>query len=201
MGPGMQIYSRYRAVLDQAGQAVEVSQALRMINAALAEVLEEQEGELDRESRFAVRWWDTHGWEAAPFGEADKAVRPLGIDVDDVVRAQIVTSQGNRVQLVGAGALDRAWTPERDNVPTAWEAVHHLADRLIDGGGELEAAKLMGRLGSLQDSTMALAYRLHDIAAKKGRTADQERYNALINSWTELVRLSGDGAATMEELF
>jgi len=97
--------------------------------------------------------------------------------------------------------LDRAWTPDRDSVPTAWEAVHHLADRLIDGGGELEASKLMARLGSLQDPAMALVYRLHDIAARKGRTADQERYNALINSWAELVRLSGDTAATMEGLF
>lgn len=201
MGPGMQIFSRYRSVLDQAGRSVEVDQALRLINQALAEVLDEQEGELDRESRFAVRWWNTFGWDAAPFGEADKAVRPLGIGVDDVVRAQIATSQANKVQLIGSAALDRRWTPDRDSLPTAWEAVHHLADRLIDGGGELEAAKLMGRLGSLQDSTMALAYRLHDIAAKKGRTADQERYNALINSWAELVRLSGDGAATMEELF
>lgn len=201
MGPGMQIYSRYRAVLDQSGNPVEVGQALRMINAALAEVLEEQEGELDRESRFAVRWWETHGWVAAPFGEADKAVRPLGIGVDDVVRAQIVTSYGNRVQLVGVTQLDRGWTPEGDSLPTAWEAVHHLADRLIDGGGELEAAKLMARLGSLQDPAMALTYRLHDIAAKKGRTADQERYNALINSWAELVRLSGDSAATTEGLF
>jgi putative DNA methylase len=41
---------------------------------------------------------------------------------------------------------------------------------LIDGGGELEAAaKLMAELGTLQDPAMALAYRLHDIAAKKGR--------------------------------
>jgi putative DNA methylase len=48
---------------------------------------------------------------------------------------------------------------------------------------------------------MALAYRLHDIAAKKGRTSDQERYNALISSWSELIRLSGDSSVTAEGLF
>lgn len=201
MGPGMQIFSRYRAVLDQMGQAVPVEQALRLINSALGEVLDEQEGELDPESRFAIRWWEAHAWSSASFGEADKTARPLGISVDDVVRAQVASSHANRVQLNGEGELNRSWTPGSDSAPTAWEAVHHLADRLINGGGELEAAKLMGRLGPLQDSTTALTYRLHDIAAKKGRTADQERYNALINSWAELVRLSGDGAATMEELF
>ena len=201
MGPGMQIFSRYRAVLDQSGNRVQVEQALRLINSALSEVLDEQEGELDAPSRFAVRWWESHAWEAGLFGEADKAVRPLGISVDDVRRAQVALSHANRVKLLGRDELNRDWTPEADNSPTAWEAVHHLADRLIDGGGELEAAKLMARLGSLQDSAMALTYRLHDIAAKKGRTADQERYNALINSWAELVRLSGDSAATMEGLF
>lgn len=129
------------------------------------------------------------------------SVRPLGISVDDVVRAQVVTSQANKVQLRGREELDRGWTPGKDILPTAWEAVHHLADRLIDGGGELEAAKLMAELGGLQDPAMALVYRLHDIAATKARTADQERYNALINSWSELLRLGGDGRVTAEGLF
>lgn len=201
IGPGMQIFSRHRAVLDQSGKNVEVGQALRLIDSALAEILDEQEGELDRESRFAVRWWAAYGWGSASFDEANKTARPLGISVDDVVRAQVATSRANKVELLGAKRLDRGWLPTQDSVPTAWEAVHHLTDRLIDGGGELEAAKLLARLGTLHDSSMALTYRLHDIAARKGRTVDQERYNALINSWAELVRLSGDGAATMEELF
>ena len=201
MGPGMQIYSRYRSVVDQSGNRVQVDHALRLINAALGEVLDEQEGELDPESRFAVRWWETFGWDTAPFGEADKTARPLGISVDDVVRAQVATSHANKVQLLGAGVLDRKWAPTSDSAPTAWEAVHHLADRLIDGRGELEAAQLMSVLGRLQDPAMALTYRLHDIAAKKGRTSDQERYNSLISSWTELVRLSAGSASSNERLF
>lgn len=201
MGPGMQIYSRYRAVVGQSGEPVPVDQALRLINTVLGEVLDEQEGELDRESRFAVRWWATHGWGAAPFGEADKAARPLGISVDDVKRAQVATAVGNKVQLLGRGELDRSWIPARDARPTAWEAVHHLVDRLVDGKGELEAARLMAALDGLADSAMALTYRLHDISAKLGRTGDQERYNALISSWSEIVRLSGDGRVTAEGLF
>ncbi|GAA2535924.1 DUF1156 domain-containing protein [Microbacterium mitrae] len=200
MGPGMQIYSRYRAVLDQAGNPVPVDHALRLINDALGEVLDEQEGELDPESRFAVRWWEAYGWSAASFGEADKAVRPLGISVDDVVRAQVATSQANKVQLLGRTGLDRDWLPSRDSNPTAWEAVHHLADRLIDGRGELEAGQLMGALANLQDPARALVYRLHDLAAKASRAGDQERYNALISAWNELLRL-GSTASTDRGLF
>jgi len=202
MGPGMQIYSRYRSVLDQSGNRVPVEHALRLIDAARSEVLDEQEGDLDAESRFAIRWWATYGWGAASFDSADKTARPLGIGVDDVVRAQVATSQANKVSLLGAGNLDPEWSPSRDRHPTAWEAVHHLAHRLIDGGGELEAARLMSNLGPLRDPAMTLVYRLHDVAAASSRTSDQERYNALINSWTELVKLSSSNlGSTAERLF
>ncbi|MBE5441042.1 DUF1156 domain-containing protein [Mycobacteroides abscessus] len=201
MGPGMQIYSRYRAVLDQAGAPVDVEQALRIINASLGEVLDEQEGELDAESRFASRWWDQHGWTSAPYGEADKVARPLGISVDDVVRAQVASSVGGKVRLLGLEELDSDWTPSSDSRPTAWEAVHHLVNRLVDRGGELEAARLLAELGTLQDPAMELAYRLHEIAARCGRATDQERYNALISSWAELVKLSASGPSATERLF
>lgn len=201
LGPGMQIFSRYRAVLDQSGARVSVGRALDLINTALGEVLDEQVGELDPESRFAVRWWETHGWNSAPFSDADKAARPLGIGVDDVKRAQVAVSEGTRIRLLGDGDLDRNWVPSTDVRPTAWEAVHHLVDRLVRGGGELEAAQLMAVLGPLQDPAMSLTYRLHDIAAARGRAGDQENYNALINSWTELVKLSASGPAASERLF
>lgn len=201
LGPGMQIYSRYHSIVDQTGNRVSVEQALQLINTARGEVLDEQEGELDSNSRFAVTWWDKYAWEPGEFGEADKVARAYGLGVDDVMRAHVVTSRANRVQLIGSGNLDRSWFPAKDSQPTAWESVHHLADRLINAGGELEASQLMGALGTLQDPTRALVYRLHDIAAKKGRTADQERYNALISSWVDLVRLGSNMPTTAEGLF
>jgi putative DNA methylase len=191
MGPGMQVYSRYRQVLDQSGDRVPIEQALRLINSALGEVLDEQEGELDPHSRFAVAWWEKHGWDVAAFGEADQLARPQGISVDDVTRAEVAHyPRPGFVALLGSGGLNRAWKPSTDTRPTAWEAVHHLADRLISGGGALEAGRLMAELGTFRDPAQALVYRLHDIAAKKGRTKDQERYNALIGSWSDLLAVA-----------
>jgi len=191
MGPGMQTYSRYREVVDQSGQRVPVENALRLINAALGEVLDEQEGELDPHSRFAVAWWERHGWTPAPFGEADQLARPQGLSVDDLVRAGVVQyPRPGFVSALGATGLSRTWTPKQDKHPTAWEAVHHLADRLIDGGGVDEAGKLLAELGNFRDPAQALVYRLHDIAAKRSRTKDQERYNSLIGSWSDLLAVS-----------
>lgn len=191
MGPGMQIFTRYREVVDQSGGRVPVEQALRLINEALGEVLDEQEGELDPDSRFAVAWWDKHGWEYAPFGEADQLARPQGISVDGLIRAGVATyPKPGFVGLLGSAPMDRHWKPSTDSHPTAWEAVHHLADRLIDGGGAMEAGHLMGELSVFRDPAQALVYRLHDIAAKKARTKDQERYNALIGSWSDLLAIA-----------
>lgn len=192
MGPGMQVYSRYRAVLDQAGEPVPVDQALRLINQALTEVLDEQEGELDPASRFAVTLWEKHHWGDVPFGEADQVARPQGIAVDDVIRSHVASfPRAGFVNILGQGNLDRSWSPKADARPTAWEAVHHLADRLIDGGGVTEAGALMAELGVWRDQAQALVYRLHAIAARKGWTEDQERYNALIGSWSDLLAEAG----------
>lgn len=194
MGPGMQVFSRYRQVLDQDGRAVPVEQALRLISAALGEVLDEQEGELDSYSRFAVGWFEKHGWDAAPFGDADEMVRPQGISVDDTVRAGVAHyPRPGFVQLRGDGPMSREWKPATDSRPSAWQAVHHLADRLIDGGGSLEAGRLMGELGVYREPAQALVYRLHDIAARKSRGKDQERYNALIGSWADLLAVAATG--------
>ncbi len=191
MGPGMQVYSRYERIVDQAGRTVPVGQALRLINAALGEVLDEQEGELDPYSRFAIAWWERNGWNAAAFGEADQLARPQGIGVDDLIRAGVARyPRPGFVEVLGAGSLDRNWLPGADSHPTAWEAVHHLADRLIDGDGTSEASRLMADIGTLRDPAQALVYRLHDIAVKKARTKDQERYNALIGSWSDLIAMS-----------
>ena len=200
MGPGMQVYSRYREVVDQSGARVPVDQALRLINQALTEVLDEQEGELDPASRFAVALWEKHHWDDAPFGVADQLSRPQGISVDDVVRSGVLAyPRPGFVKLLGDDELERKWAPRADERPTAWEAVHHLADRLIKGGGAEEAGSLMATLGDLRDPAQALVYRLHAIAARQSWTADQERYNSLIASWSDLlaeagrVHESGDG--------
>lgn len=157
--------------------------------------MEEQEGELDADSQFAVTWWHKHGWAHGRFGEADKLARAKGISVDDVVRAQVATSKGGKVAALGGDILDRGWDPLKDDRPTAWEAVHHLVDRLIDGGGEAEASVLLQKLTQrgLADSARALTYRLAAVAATTKRTKDEERYNALIDAWTRLTSSAQGG--------
>src|SRR5262249_23783347 len=58
IGPGMAIFSRYKAVLEADGTPMRVRTALQLINQALDEVLAEQEGEYDADTRWAIAWFE-----------------------------------------------------------------------------------------------------------------------------------------------
>ena len=71
IGPGMAIYSRYKAVLEADGAPMRVRAALQLINAALDEMLAEQEGEYDADTRWAIAWFEQNAFEEGPYGVAE----------------------------------------------------------------------------------------------------------------------------------
>ena len=62
IGPGMAVFTRYAKVLDVAGKPVSVREALALTNEILDEVLAEQEGDFDADSRWALAWFDQYGF-------------------------------------------------------------------------------------------------------------------------------------------
>ncbi len=85
------------------------------------------------------------------------------------------------------------WDPSTDARLTAWEAVHHMI-RVLDTGGESAAAELLAKLASHGDSTRELAYRLYTMCERKKRSNEAHAYNALVQSWSEIVKLSKGSA-------
>ena len=96
IGPGMAIYSRYSRVLEADGSPLTVRTALGLINAALDEALEEQDAQLDAETRFAVGWFEEGGFKEGDFGRADVLARSKNTSVDSVALAGLVESAGAR---------------------------------------------------------------------------------------------------------
>jgi putative DNA methylase len=178
---------------------VSVVDALALINRTLAEVLDEQEGELDPDSRWAVAWYEERGFEEGRFGRADQLARAKGIAVNALVAAGVAASGAGRVALISRERMVDDWNPRTDTRATAWEAVQHLV-RALGRGGEVAAAHLYARLGGLADPTRELAYRLFQIATKKGWTEEAIAYNSLVSSWSEIARLADELPAT-EALF
>jgi putative DNA methylase len=198
IGPGMEVFSRHREVIEPDGTRVSVGDALALINRTLAEVLDEQEGDLDPDSRWAVTWYEQHGFNSSTFGEADQLARAKGISVDALYRAGIIRSGGSKVQLIPRAELPDGWDPATDRRSTAWEAVQHLI-RVQASGGEPAAAALFARLGTLREPARELAYRLFRLAEKNGRTEEAIAYNGLVTSWSEITRLAGSQPMSASE--
>lgn len=198
IGPGMAVFTRYARVLDAEGNAISVREALARINEVLDEVLAAQEGDFDPDTRWAVTWFDQFGFEEGDYGQAEqlsKAKNTAVAELADVRNGGIVTSRGGKVKLTRPADLPEGWDPDEDPRLTVWEMVHHLIARM-DENGEAGAAELVAQLGIRAESARELAYRLYAIAERKKRSADGQAYNALVQSWPELVRLARDITAS-----
>ena len=192
IGPGMAVYTRYSKVLDTEGKLVTVRDALALINETLAEALAEQEGDFDGDSRFALAWFEQHGFAEGEFGVADVLARAKNTSVAGLVDAGILESKRGKVRLLKPEELPDDWEPATDSRLTAWEIVHHLI-RVLASGGESAAAELVAKLGSKAEIARELAYRLYMLCERKKRAADALIYNGLVQSWPEIVRLAREG--------
>jgi len=193
IGPGMAVFTRYAQVLDAEGKALPVREALALINATLDEVLAEQEGDVDADSRWALAWFEQHGFAEGEFGVAETLSKAKNTSVAGLAEAGILDSRRGKVRLKPPAELPPEWDPATDPRLTAWESVHHLI-RALEAGGEAAAAGLVAKLGARAEVARELAYRLYVIAERKRRAGEALSYNALVQSWPEIARLAREGA-------
>ena len=71
LGLAWRLYTRYSKVLTLEGKPLTVRDALRLINQTLDEVLAEQEGDFDADTRWALAWFEQVGFEAGEYGVAE----------------------------------------------------------------------------------------------------------------------------------
>ena len=200
IGPGMGVYTRYARVLDAAGKPMSVREALALINQILDEVLAEQEGDFDADSRWAVAWFEQHGFDDGDYGDAETLSKAKNTSVAGMVEAGILKSRAGRVQLLRPAELSPDWNPEADLRLTAWEMVHHVI-RVLEGDGEEAAAALVRKLGGRAEAARELCYRLYAVCERRKRAAEAPAYNGLVQSWPEISRLAAAGSAEQGGLF
>ncbi|GIX22527.1 MAG: hypothetical protein KatS3mg121_1310 [Gammaproteobacteria bacterium] len=191
IGPGMAVYTRYSKVLDAEGKPVSVREALALINQVLDESLAEQEGDFDADTRWALAWFEQNGFESGEFGVAETLSKAKNTSVAGMVEAGILESRRGKVRLLRPEELPEEWDPAEDSRLTVWESVHHLI-RALDKGGETGAAELARKLGSRAETARELAYRLYTVCERKKRAEEGRSYNALVQSFPEIVRLARD---------
>ncbi len=189
IGPGMAVYTRYSKVLDAEGKQLTVREALTLINQILDEALANQEGDFDADTRWALAWFDQYGFAEGEYGVAETLSKAKNTSVQGLSTAGILVSNRGKVRLLSPKELSPGWDPTNDTRLTVWEVVHHLI-RVLETEGEGSAAKLVVNIGSTAEIARELAYRLYTLCERKKWATEALSYNALVQSFPEIVRLA-----------
>jgi putative DNA methylase len=194
IGPGMAVFSKYAAVLEADGSPMSVRTALQLINRFLAE------DDFDGETQFCLHWFEQHGWDEGPFGDADTLSRAKATSVSGLSDAGVIESGGGKVRLLKWVDYPADWDPSKDDRKPVWESLHQLI-RAFRQQGESGAGKLLAHLKPQAEAIRQLAYRLYTLCERLGQADDARAYNELITSWSSIEESSSSHATRDRDLF
>lgn len=189
IGPGMAIYSKYSAVLNQDGSKMKVHDALTLINRAITDYLNPDSGNFDADTLFCDDWFSQYGWGEGQFGEADTLARAKGTSVDGVRDAGVIEAGSGKVRLLKWSEYLQGWDPKTDTNTPIWEACHQMI-RVLNQQGESEAGSLLARMPERGEHIRQLAYHLYTLCERKKWADEARAYNELIGSWHAIVTAS-----------
>ncbi|MBQ3288817.1 MAG: DUF1156 domain-containing protein [Kiritimatiellae bacterium] len=184
IGPGMEIYSKYKAVLNADGSRMSVHDAIIEINRFL-----DEGDDFDAETQFCRDWFKEHLWKDGQSGEADVLARAKGLSVARVVDAGVLVSQGGKTRLVHWQDYPEDYDPEEDTHRPVWEVCHHLV-RIHQRHGTGEAGKFLSMVTSQGEAARQLAYLLYTICERKGLADEARVYNELARGWGDILTSS-----------
>ena len=194
IGPGIGVFSRYKSVLESDGKPMTVRAALQIINQELDAYYNEQEGELDRESRFCVDMFSQYAFNNLKFGDADVLARAKNTSVQTLAERGVMMAAKGEVRL-----LTREEIPEKvDSYEECiWLLTQQLA-RAMERGGVKECAQVVVELrGSNAENAKALAYRLYTICERKKWAQEGYAYNNLVVAWPDIQSMAAQMQAEM----
>ncbi len=182
IGPGMGVFSQYSKVLESDGSTMTVRSALQVINQELDLYFNEQDGELDRESRFCVDMYSQYAFNEMKFGDADTLARAKNTSVGTMHANGLLNAEKGIVRLKERSEL----TENIKSDSSTWLLCQQLTKAMEDGGIEACAKMIAPMYGAAPEHAKDLAYRLYTIAERKGWAQEAYAYNALVVSWPEI---------------
>ena len=196
IGPGIGVFSRYKSVLESDGKPMSVRAALQIINQELDAFYNEQEGELDRESRFCVELFSQYAFNNIKFGDADILARAKNTSVQALAEHGVMAASKGQVRL-----LTREEIPEKVDAheECIWLLTQQLAHAMETGGVKTCAEIVMDIFGSNGEDAKALAYRLYTICERKNWAQEGYAYNNLVVAWPDIQSMAAQLQAAKPE--
>ena len=192
IGPGMEIFSKYKAVLNADGSRMSVHDAIVEVNKFLDQSDDSDDGcseDFDAETRFCRDWFRQYKWSEGPSGEADVLARAKGVSVPGVVDAGVLKSVGGKTALVHWQDYPEDYDPRKDEHRPVWEVCHHLV-RIHQRHGTGAAGDFLALVPEQGEAARQLAYLLYTICERKGLADDARVYNELATAWSDILAYS-----------
>ncbi|MDR1835058.1 MAG: hypothetical protein LBQ96_04570, partial [Fusobacteriaceae bacterium] len=149
----------------------------------------EQDGELDRDSRFCVDLYTQYAFNDVKFGEADVLARAKNTSIEKLKGAGILYAEKGVVRLLGRDEIDMTpahITKNKMDDGIIWlltqQLTHAMETKGVNGAAELIADLFT----SEPEHAKALAYRLFQIAERKGWAQEAYAYNSLVIAWPDV---------------
>ena len=210
IGPGIGIYSRYEKITDMNDNELSVRDALKMINAEVAEILGNSAGKTDAATQFCTDLFIQKCWDEISFGEADVLARAKNISVGKLEEIGAVISSRGRVRLVKREELDlvdekrqlnKNFVKKLSESKCAWLWLQSLVKVFgILGVGEnkksnktkkeerkSDAGELLAKFEGNAESLKNLAYLLYDVCEKKSWAKEGGCYNEIVMEWQDIL--------------
>lgn len=195
IGPGMGVFSKYAKVLEADGTPMSVRSALQIINQELDLYFNEQDGELDSESRFCVDLYSQVAFNDMKFGDANTLATAKNTSVSIIASHGVLYAQKGVVHL-----MERSDLPtEIDEKESIWLICQQLTHIMSKEGIEGCAKAVANMLGTSAERAKDLAYRLYTIAEKKKWAQEGYAYNALVVAWPEIQSRAAELKSAMPE--
>ena len=189
IGPGMEIFSKYKAVLNAEGSPMTVHEAMIEINKQITDYLNPDGSGFDAATLFCNDWFQQYGWNEGPFGTADTLARAKGTSVAHVKDAGVISAEGGKVQILNWRDYPEGYDLASDRNRPTWEACHYLI-RELNLHGEEAAGRMLSAMPESGENIRQLAYYLYTLCERKGNAEDARYYNELMTSWYAIVEAS-----------
>ena len=190
IGPGMGVYSRFSKVLEADGTPMSVRAALQIINQELDLYFTEQDGELDRDSRFCVDLYTQYAFNELKFGDADVLARAKNTSVEGLAGRGVIDAQKGVVRLLMRDEIPAI--PVKTDNAIIWLLTQQLTLAMERNGVTGAANIICDILTSEPEQAKALAYRLFTIAERKRWAQEAYAYNSLVIAWPEVQAKAAD---------
>jgi putative DNA methylase len=195
IGPGMGVYSRFSQVLEADGTPMSVRAALQIIIQELDLYFTEQDGELDSDSRFCVDLFTQKAFDDIKYGVIEVTARGYNTSIDKLAGRGVLYAQKGVVRL-----LTREEIPEKTDREIIWLLTQQLT-RAMEKDGVDGAAKIVADIFTSEpEHAKALAYRLFQIAERKGWAGEAYASNSLVIDWSNAQNKAAELQAQKKQM-